>query len=82
MLHGVCRRRATRAARDCLQHSLGATQESHGEHSFVSEDVSHGNKAYYILTWGKALFVRELLARNYSVLLSDLDTVWLKNALR
>lgn len=32
--------------------------------------------------WAKPLFIAAVLARNYTVLYSDLDTVWLKDALR
>ncbi len=34
------------------------------------------------LNWGKVVFVNALLVRQYDVFLSDLDTVWLKDAHR
>lgn len=34
------------------------------------------------LNWGKVVFVNALLTRQYDVFLSDLDTVWLKDAHR
>lgn len=53
-----------------------------GVHTFAADDVTHGNKAFYILVWARIIVFRELLGRNYSIIMSDLDTVWLKNAHR
>ncbi len=50
--------------------------------TFTDEDVTHGNPLYYKLVWGKPFIMQSVLQRNYTVIFSDLDTVWFKNAAR
>lgn len=42
----------------------------------LSSDLAHGNQEYNKLVWTKPAFIQQLLIRNYTVLFSDLDTVW------
>jgi hypothetical protein len=50
--------------------------------TFTDQDVSHGNPLYYKMMWGKPYVMHSVLQRNYTVIFSDLDTVWFKNTAR
>ncbi len=44
--------------------------------------VTHGDQEHYRIAWAKPIFIRALmeLRRGYSILYSDLDTIWVKDA--